>query len=107
MKREIPLTIEQSGAVFERLEDLPIVLIGGQALNYWCSLYVSSTPELAGRVFTSKDVDFQGTAEDMMTAAARLSAFESSFGPAFVRKTSVERWTTSKPCSASARRKAR
>jgi hypothetical protein len=74
VKRQIPLSFDQSGAVLERLEDLPIVLIGGQALNCWCQLYAPVSPVLAGQVFTSKDIDFQGTGDDMNAAADRLGA---------------------------------
>jgi hypothetical protein len=39
----------------------PLIVIGGQALNYWCDLYKGFSPELAAHgPFASKDLDFQG-----------------------------------------------
>ncbi len=59
--------------MLRRLEALPIVLVGGQALNYWCNFYREQTPELRGGVFTSKDIDFQGSAEDFYESARLLN----------------------------------
>lgn len=65
------LTFDQSARVLRLLSGLNIVLVGGQALNHWCRQF-EDAPELEGKVFTSKDVDFQGTASDMYEAAERL-----------------------------------
>ena len=47
-----------------------LVLVGGQAVNYWLSLYRGREPSLEGlAVVTSDDVDFWGTQED----AARMA----------------------------------
>lgn len=48
-----------------------IVLIGGQALNYWCERYEQSV-DLGDWLPTSKDVDFQGTAHDAEIVAQKL-----------------------------------
>lgn len=40
----------------------PLILIGGQALNYWCDLYRAGNPDLDRHgPFASKDLDFQAT----------------------------------------------
>jgi hypothetical protein len=67
------LTIEQAEPVLRCLNGLDVVLIGGQALQHWCREY-RHAPELANDVFTSKDVDFQGTKDALLTAAHRLGA---------------------------------
>lgn len=65
-------------AVRELLEQLKpahaeLVLIGGQALNLWAERYSSSTPELAAVApFTSKDIDFYGSASQVARCAELL-----------------------------------
>jgi hypothetical protein len=57
--------------VLERLETRerpalsePLILIGGQALNYWCDLFRVGNQDLERYgPFASKDLDFQGTRE--------------------------------------------
>lgn len=64
-------TIELIGA---SLHDLPdIVLVGGQAVNYWADRYRHVVPELAAEwPFTSRDIDFFGRREDVEILAERL-----------------------------------
>jgi hypothetical protein len=40
------LTFQQSALVLRKLEGLPLVLVGGQALNYWCEFYREDEPAL-------------------------------------------------------------
>jgi hypothetical protein len=56
-----------------------IVLIGGQALNLWAERYSDRAADLAAAApFTSKDIDFCGTAQDVNNvrclSAARISS---------------------------------
>src|SRR5690349_10398511 len=40
----------------------PLILIGGQALNYWCDYYRVDNPDLDQHgPFASKDIDFQAS----------------------------------------------
>lgn len=58
--------------VLARLASLPeqVILVGGQALNFWAEYYVDRLPALQAQApFTSKDIDFVGSA-----AAARACA---------------------------------
>ena len=58
-----------------RLGDLAehLVLVGGQAVNFWAERYRDEVPALAAAApFTSKDVDFCGGPEDVDAIAARL-----------------------------------
>jgi len=51
----------------------PLILIGGQAVNYWAELYSAQEPSLAKwRPFTSEDIDFQGTRADVRLIASQL-----------------------------------
>ena len=51
----------------------PLILIGGQAVNYWAELYSEAEPGLAKwRPFTSEDIDFQGSREDVGLIASQL-----------------------------------
>lgn len=53
--------------------DSSLVLIGGQALNYWCDLYRSNSPELDQHgPFSSKDLDFQATRDLIPWCSAQL-----------------------------------
>lgn len=55
--------------------DLPPILIGGQAVNYWAELFLTDEPELAKwQPFTSEDIDFHGNREDARLIAAQLGA---------------------------------
>ena len=48
-------------AIAPKLADLAVVLVGGQALNYWVDRYRDRAPELEAEwPFTSEDVDFYG-----------------------------------------------
>jgi hypothetical protein len=50
-----------------------LLVVGGQALNFWADRYSSRVPELRARApFTSKDVDFFGTAADVRSIAKAL-----------------------------------
>jgi hypothetical protein len=50
-----------------------LVLVGGQAVNFWGSYYERRVPELAaGTPFTSKDIDFCGDQRSVRLCAERL-----------------------------------
>lgn len=50
-----------------------IVLIGGQAVNFWVEQYIGRVPELSvGAPYTSKDIDFCGTRGAVIECARRL-----------------------------------
>lgn len=52
----------------------PYVLIGGQAVNYWAGRYLAVEPELHKfQPFTSEDIDFKGTHEDVGRIAHQLA----------------------------------
>ncbi len=54
-----------------------LVLVGGQALNYWCSRYFPVAEELRPFApFASKDIDFQGTRADVEWCAQRIKGSE-------------------------------
>lgn len=56
-----------------QLADLAIVLVGGQALNYWVDRYRDRAPELQAEwPFTSEDVDFYGTTREVDLLSERL-----------------------------------
>lgn len=60
--------IARIGAVAEN-----VVLIGGQALNFWAKQYLQRAPELhAEGPFASKDIDFCGTQEEAGLCARAL-----------------------------------
>jgi hypothetical protein len=62
-------------------EGAPPLLIGGQTVNYWAELYSAEEPGLARwRPFTSEDIDFQGSREDV-----RLFALQLGLAPIFPR----------------------
>jgi hypothetical protein len=56
-------------AVLER----ELVLVGGQAVNFWAAHYENRVPELAIEApFASKDIDFCGDAQAVRICAERL-----------------------------------
>ena len=68
-------SLEQFGDVLavRNAAGKPYVIIGGQAVNYWATRYLSSEPELAEwQPFTSKDIDFRGDREDVRRMATAL-----------------------------------
>lgn len=70
-----PLTYEQASRILAKLADLehPVVLVGGQALNFWASFYEDRVAELAAAApYTSKDIDFLGSQEAVKECAQRL-----------------------------------
>ncbi|CAN5917679.1 hypothetical protein BH11MYX2_BH11MYX2_04540 [soil metagenome] len=66
-----PLTYEQASRVLAKLADLPVVLVGGQAVSFWASYYAKrvATPATA---HTSKDIDFIGSRVAVEESARRL-----------------------------------
>lgn len=70
-----PLTYEQTARMLAKLDNLehPIVLVGGQAVNFWAELYLNRAPALAAQApYTSKDIDFCGPPGAVRECAARL-----------------------------------
>jgi hypothetical protein len=68
------LTYEDTKKVLAKLADLehPIVLIGGQAVNFWASYYEDRRPSLKDTVHASKDIDFAGSQKAVEECARRL-----------------------------------
>lgn len=72
----------------------PYVLIGGQAVNYWAERYLSREPQLELlQPFTSEDIDFKGTSEDVKRIARQLDAT-----PAYPRKVEMTALAGIIPC---------
>lgn len=69
-----PLTYEKTTRVLARLAGVgEMVLVGGQAVNFWAGMYEQTTPELADNgPYTSKDIDFAGSHAAVKECAARL-----------------------------------
>lgn len=61
--------------VLAKVADLEreLVLVGGQAVNFWATYYEDRVPALAGEgPFTSKDIDFCGDQRAVRSCAERL-----------------------------------
>lgn len=55
-------------------EGQPYILIGGQAVNFWATRYISVEPGMAAWLpFTSRDIDFKGTRSDAVLIGQQLS----------------------------------
>ena len=69
-------------------EGNPYVLIGGQAVNYWAETYCHVETRLQELVpFTSVDIDFKGTREDVQSIAEELG--RKAFFPGTVEMTAL------------------
>ena len=67
-------SLEQFSEVFQIRDaaDLPYILIGGQAVNYWAERYLAKESELGKLVpFTSEDIDFKGSRADVQRIAGQ------------------------------------
>lgn len=72
----VAFTLQQFSEVFKIRNPAgePYLLVGGQAVNYWAERYLSHEPELEKlRPFTSEDIDFRGTREDVARIARQLN----------------------------------
>lgn len=59
-----------------------VVLIGGQAVNFWAGQYLARSAELQGLApFTSKDIDFCGSVQHAEACARALGGRCRVFGP--------------------------
>lgn len=70
-----PLSYRDVEALLRRLGDSTanIVLIGGQAVNFWAEQYLDRAPELGAHgPYTSKDIDFCGSRTSLLECARRL-----------------------------------
>ena len=68
-------SLSQFSEVFQvrNPDGVPYVLIGGQAVNYWAERYLAVEPALRKRLpFTSEDIDFQGSRDDVRYIAEQL-----------------------------------
>jgi hypothetical protein len=69
------LSFEDIVELLSKLAPLQVVLIGGQALNYWASVFEAAAPDLTKHgPYASKDIDFQGGGEDVSRSAELLNA---------------------------------
>lgn len=70
----VELSIDETIEILRpALPDDSLVLVGGQAINYWLAFYRSSEPRLATLAgVTSSDVDFLGSRESVNRIAAAL-----------------------------------
>jgi hypothetical protein len=69
------LGYEQTAQVLRKFADLghPIVLVGGQAVNFWADFYEDEAPQLADHApYMSKDIDFMGSRDAASECARRL-----------------------------------
>ncbi|MBK7580872.1 MAG: hypothetical protein IPI67_11760 [Myxococcales bacterium] len=68
-----PLSFSDALDILRRIGGQKIVLVGGQAVNYWAERYAHNVKALrAAMPFTSKDIDFQGLRPDVEECARRL-----------------------------------
>lgn len=66
--RFMETTLDDYAAFFELRddEDKPLILVGGQAANFWANHYLERAPELNSLFpFTSRDIDFFGVNRDV------------------------------------------
>lgn len=95
-QRPPPLTYEEIVAVLQKLDRLPAVLVGGQALNFWAEEYVDTEPQLRPQLpLTSKDIDFQGD-HDAAKACAKRIGGTAVVKPIFRRQAGVVRFVDQK-----------
>jgi hypothetical protein len=72
-----PLSYEQTAQVLKKFANLghPIVLVGGQAVNFWANHYKHKAPQLAEHApYTSKDIDFFAEFGDVVRECAKRLA---------------------------------
>ena len=68
-----PLTYEDTKKILAKLGDVRVVLVGGQAVNFWASYFLSRLPSLAQHgPYASKDIDFAGGHDAVQESARRL-----------------------------------
>jgi len=58
-----------------------VVLIGGQALNFWAERYRTVAELASAAPFTSEDIDFCGQSADVQRCAELLGASHELYGP--------------------------
>ena len=74
-ERPPPLAFADVKPILSRLERIAdsVVLVGGQAVNFWAELYASRVPAInRAAPFTSKDIDFCGDVRAVRLCADRL-----------------------------------
>lgn len=76
----VGFSLQQFSDVFKirNADGQPYVLIGGQAVNYWAERYLAAEPELQKFLpFTSEDIDFKGSHDDVQRIARQLALYPS------------------------------
>lgn len=76
-------TTEEAWSLIEKLEGVEdIVLVGGQAVNFWAQWYRDDDPFWsAHEPFTTKDIDFLGGKEEVIECARRIHGKAVLAGP--------------------------
>jgi hypothetical protein len=76
MAEKPPLRPEEVERILRELEPLSrdrrIVLIGGQAVAFWAAFFELEEPSAREKLFTSKDIDFEGASRTAREAADLL-----------------------------------
>ena len=83
-------SLDQFDTVLKAVNDgnQPYLLIGGQAVYFWASLYIREEQALAQwRPFTSKDIDFQGGRFNLIRFAKQMGVV-----PRFPHKKEMTAW---------------
>jgi hypothetical protein len=91
--------------VLAKVADLgrELVLVGGQAVNFWASYYEHRAQELAREApFTSKDIDFCGDQRAVRVARNASGERRTSRRSTTQRRT-AERWSSSTGLASSGR----
>ena len=82
--------LEQFDAVLTARDEggKPFLLIGGQAVYFWATAYLAREPSLEQwQPFMSKDIDFQGSRDDLVHFANQLGIV-----PRFPHKKEMTAW---------------
>jgi hypothetical protein len=67
-----PLSHAEATRILTAISEVHAVLIGGQAVSFWARLLDDPGLHMADKLLTSKDIDFEGDADQAQVCAQLL-----------------------------------
>jgi hypothetical protein len=76
-----PLSHAEVARILTAISEVKAVLVGGQAVNFWARLLDDPDLDVAGKLLTSKDIDFEGRPDQARVCAQLLGGHAKTFHP--------------------------
>lgn len=84
-----PLSHAEATRILTATSQVHAVLVGGQAVNFWARILDDPDLDMASKLLTSRDIDFEGPPEQAHVCARLLGGYAKTFRPPSVTSAEV------------------